>query len=68
MPIYEYRCTGCQERFEELVSASASAPPCPICGSIEVARVFSPFATEWVPSIVSWHNAPGKFDGPGRGI
>ncbi len=63
MPIYEYRCAGCDERFEELVSASAkSAPPCPSCGAKGAKRVFSTFATEWFPSNVSWHNMPNKHD------
>ncbi|HET6173215.1 MAG TPA: zinc ribbon domain-containing protein [Gaiellales bacterium] len=63
MPIYEYRCAGCDDRFEELVSASAtSAPPCPSCGATGAKRLFSMFATEWFPSNVSWHNMPGKHD------
>lgn len=58
MPIYEYRCEACSERFEELVSASAAPPPCPACGSTAVARLFSSFVTEWKPSIVNWHRMP----------
>ena len=33
MPIYEYRCRVCGERFEELTSADAAAPACPRCGA-----------------------------------
>ena len=63
MPIYEYRCASCKERFEELVSASAqSAPPCPSCGATGAKRLFSMFATEWFPPNVSWHNLPSKHD------
>jgi putative FmdB family regulatory protein len=63
MPIYEYRCTSCDTRFEELVSASAKAgPPCPSCGAENPERLFSMFATEWIPSNVSWHNLPNKHD------
>lgn len=58
MPIYEYRCESCSARFEELVSATAPPPPCPKCGSIEVRRLLSTFATEWRPSIVNWHRMP----------
>jgi putative FmdB family regulatory protein len=58
MPIYEYRCESCSERFEELVSASAPSPPCPSCGSSEVCRILSTFATEWRPSIVNRHRMP----------
>lgn len=55
MPIYEYRCAGCEEQFEELLPAAAAAPRCPRCDSEEVVRLFSRFATEWKPSIVNWH-------------
>jgi len=65
MPIYEYRCASCDQRFEELVAASAAAPPCPGCGATDVTRVYSTFATEWMPSNVAWHRLPGKHDLPG---
>jgi len=44
MPIYEYRCTGCGERFEELVRAADPAAACAGCGSGEVQRLLSGFA------------------------
>ena len=63
MPIYEYRCTACDEEFEELVSASANeSPPCPSCGAKGATRRFSMFATEWKPSNVAWHKMPNKHD------
>jgi putative FmdB family regulatory protein len=63
MPIYEYRCTSCNEEFEELVSAAAKiSPPCPSCGAEGAERRFSMFATEWKPSNVMWHRMPGKHD------
>jgi putative FmdB family regulatory protein len=63
MPIYEYRCTACDEQFEELVSVSAkAAPPCPACGAEGAERRFSTFATEWMPSNVAWHKLPNKHD------
>lgn len=40
MPIYEFECTTCNERFEELTSADAT-PPCPACGGSEVRRMIS---------------------------
>ena len=40
MPIYEYVCNHCGERFEKLVLKLASENPaaCPYCGSEEVER------------------------------
>jgi putative FmdB family regulatory protein len=55
VPIYEYRCVECEERFEELLRAAAAAPRCPRCNSEDVVRLLSPFGTEWKPSIVNWH-------------
>ncbi len=61
MPIYEYACGHCDERFEELVAAADSADVvCPSCGSKKVERRYSMFATEWKPSIVNWHRMPGR--------
>jgi putative FmdB family regulatory protein len=55
MPIYEYRCTACEERFEEYLKLSTDpAPPCPKCGTATVERVWSAFFTEWLPSDVAW--------------
>jgi putative FmdB family regulatory protein len=48
VPIYEFECAGCGERFEELVSAGETAP-CPRCGSSEVRRRFSPIGEPRVP-------------------
>lgn len=41
MPIYEFECEGCGERFEELVAASAPAPACPACGTSGARRLYS---------------------------
>jgi putative FmdB family regulatory protein len=40
MPIYEYRCRDCGERFEELTAADAADPACPRCGG-ETERLLS---------------------------
>lgn len=47
MPLYEYVCKDCGERFERLVRGSADPETnrCPRCESSHVARVFSTFAT-----------------------
>jgi putative FmdB family regulatory protein len=41
MPIYEFECDGCGERFEELVAAGAEAVACPACGSERTRRLMS---------------------------
>ena len=41
MPIYEYECCGCQEKFEKLVFRSDEAVCCNACGSSRVQRVMS---------------------------
>jgi putative FmdB family regulatory protein len=43
MPIYEYRCHECDERFELFVRSSAqqAAPVCPKCGSPNVKKAVS---------------------------
>lgn len=47
MPIYEYACSECGERFEQLVpnSADADRTACKSCGATEVRRLISVFAT-----------------------
>jgi len=46
MPLFEYRCSDCGKKSEELVLAgdSASAPTCPACGSGSMSRLLSTFA------------------------
>ncbi|TMD08350.1 MAG: zinc ribbon domain-containing protein [Chloroflexi bacterium] len=46
MPIYEYRCGKCGKRSSALLPRfSAPDPPCPHCGSKDVERLVSTFAT-----------------------
>ncbi|HET7455335.1 MAG TPA: FmdB family zinc ribbon protein [Solirubrobacterales bacterium] len=40
MPIYEFECEACGERFDELVAAGAAAA-CPACGSERTRRLLS---------------------------
>ena len=46
MPIYEYACTDCGHRFEELVSMNDrdGAQSCPACGRKAVRRKLSVFS------------------------
>lgn len=45
MPIYEYQCNECGERFELFVRSSVQrgAPTCPKCGSPKVQKAISLF-------------------------
>ena len=47
VPIYEYECQGCQRRLSLLIRtlASAESPRCPRCGSAQLSRLMSRFAT-----------------------
>lgn len=47
MPIFEYQCQDCSDRFEELVLTSAAKEVhCPNCGSEHVQKVYSTFAAQ----------------------
>ncbi|HBG04077.1 MAG TPA: zinc ribbon domain-containing protein [Geobacter sp.] len=46
MPIFEFTCKGCGNRFEKLQkSDSACQAECPACGSVEVQKEFSTFSS-----------------------
>jgi len=45
VPIYDYACVTCDERFEELSRSDAPSPPCPSCGAEEAQRLLSTFLT-----------------------
>ena len=44
MPIYEYRCNGCQRKVAIYLRSFSASPKCPDCGSEDLARLFSTFA------------------------
>ena len=45
MPIYEFRCATCGERFEALLSPTERAKArCPSCGAVRIERQLSTFA------------------------
>lgn len=52
MPIYEYECPECGERFElrRSIADSDSETECPKCGAKEARRVLSLFAMGGGPS------------------
>ena len=43
MPIYEYLCHGCEERFEKYVRAFGESVSCPACLSADVEKLLSSF-------------------------
>ena len=43
MPIFEYICKGCDQRFEKLVQGSARIE-CPVCSSTKLEKQISVFA------------------------
>jgi putative FmdB family regulatory protein len=47
MALYEYKCAGCEERFDLMrpMSAADDPAPCPECGSEDSRRVISTFAS-----------------------
>jgi putative FmdB family regulatory protein len=47
MPLYEYRCEACGHRFEvwQRMGAGKEGVTCPRCGSSEVQRLLSTFAS-----------------------
>ena len=51
MPLYEYRCQCCGERFERLVRTTDGDDEiiCPRCRATEVVRLFSAFARVGAP-------------------
>lgn len=42
MPIHEFECGECGNRFEELLPSEAPAPKCPACGAGGSRRLMSP--------------------------
>jgi putative FmdB family regulatory protein len=41
VPIYEFRCGACGQRFEALVDAGTETVECRLCGSADTRRVYS---------------------------
>ena len=44
MPIYEFECEECGNRFEELIRLGAGSAPCQACGSERTRRLLSPLS------------------------
>jgi putative FmdB family regulatory protein len=41
VPIYEYECRSCSERFEVLVRGTSETPTCPACKSGDLEKLLS---------------------------
>ena len=46
MPVYEFRCASCGERFEGLVPVGTASATCPQCGAEAIERVLSAQAAQ----------------------
>ncbi len=46
MPIYDYQCQDCHERFEALILKNTPAPTCPACQSAKLEQLISLFAVD----------------------
>jgi putative FmdB family regulatory protein len=44
MPLYEYVCGACDERFERYVRSWSEGVACPFCASADVVKQLSTFA------------------------
>ncbi|HEY5710004.1 MAG TPA: zinc ribbon domain-containing protein [Solirubrobacterales bacterium] len=42
MPVYEFECEQCGDRFEELARSDTHSLACPACGSGRTRRLLSP--------------------------
>ncbi len=43
MPVYEYQCASCDNRFEELVLSGSMVVACPACTSTDLQKLLSTF-------------------------
>ena len=43
MPLFEYKCEKCENKFESLVLSSDEEICCPDCGSTNLEKLFSTF-------------------------
>jgi len=50
MPIYEFECGACGDRFEELSQAGTESATCPACGKAGAERRLSSFGLSRQPT------------------
>lgn len=59
MPIYEYRCLGCQAEFEQIVFGAEGQVECPSCKGKNVKRLMSAAAFKCNGNFVSTASSGG---------
>jgi len=66
MPIYEYRCEQCGEKFDKLVRSSADETNlcCPNCGSKQAEKLLSIFGTSGFSTTPNFTSAGPASCGP----
>ncbi|MBZ0276002.1 MAG: zinc ribbon domain-containing protein [Anaerolineae bacterium] len=66
MPLFEFDCVECGEPFEKLVRNSTTEIACPTCGSTQVKKKLSTFASKISGgSSISSSAAPAPSCSPG---
>jgi putative FmdB family regulatory protein len=63
MPIYEFKCCSCGEKFEAYCGLSGQAEEikCPRCGKPELERIFSTFSTKSKGSLPAANKSCSRF-------
>jgi putative FmdB family regulatory protein len=63
MPIYEYRCQACGEKFEKIVSLATKTEGliCPNCNAPATQKVFSTFSATGVTKSTGGCGGSGSF-------
>ncbi|HRI45798.1 MAG TPA: zinc ribbon domain-containing protein [Ignavibacteriaceae bacterium] len=64
MPIFEYRCSECNSKFEILHKSMNHTEEvnCPVCNSVEIKKLLSSFSAS-VPASASYSFGGGCSDG-----
>ncbi len=73
MPIYEYECLKCKNKFSELILEKEEEKKlrCPKCSAKKLEKLFSTFSVKTSSSAESMPNFPPGFvpgGGPGTGV
>jgi putative FmdB family regulatory protein len=70
MPLYEYTCQECQNRFEVLqrIGEGAEGVQCPECDSDDIEKEFSTFASASDSGGMSFGGGSGACGGGGGGF